>query len=47
MHDAGLKTSLNLHPALGVRSHEEQYAAFAERLGVNPDNRQEISFDIL
>ncbi|MGB3715313.1 MAG: TIM-barrel domain-containing protein [Candidatus Promineifilaceae bacterium] len=46
MHGPGLKITLYLHSALGVRSHEEQYAEFAKRLGVNPDTGQDIRFDI-
>jgi hypothetical protein len=46
MREAGLKTTLNLHPALGVRPHESQYKTFARRLGEDPDRRQAIPFDI-
>lgn len=33
LHENGLRTALNLHPALGIRPHEGMYAAMAERLG--------------
>lgn len=46
LHDAGLRTTLNLHPALGIRPHEDQYEAFATRLGVNPESGLDIPFDI-
>ena len=46
INDLGLRTSLNLHPALGVYPHESQYAAMAKQMGVNPDTKQPIPFDI-
>ena len=46
LHEHRLKTSLNLHPALGVHPHEEQYPAFARFMGVDPDTRTPIPFDI-
>ena len=45
LHEQGLKTALNLHPADGVGPHEAQYEAMAERLGKKPDG-QPIPFDI-
>lgn len=46
LHELGLKTALNLHPALGVRPHEEAYPEMARRLGVDPATEQSIPFDI-
>lgn len=46
LHADGLKTCLNLHPASGVRAHEEQFSEFAKRLGLNPDEQGVIKFDI-
>lgn len=46
MHALGLKVSLNLHPAEGVHPHEEAYAEMARRLGVLPDSREPLPFDI-
>ena len=46
LHDFGLKTALNLHPALGIYPHESQYEAMAERLNVDPKTEQPIPFDI-
>ncbi|WP_420643936.1 TIM-barrel domain-containing protein [Candidatus Leptofilum sp.] len=45
LHEYGLRTALNLHPADGVGPHEAQYEAMAERLGKKPDGRP-IPFDI-
>jgi len=41
-----LRTALNLHPALGVHPHEEQYEDFAKWMGVDPASRTPIHFDI-
>jgi alpha-glucosidase (family GH31 glycosyl hydrolase) len=46
LHDLGLKTSLNVHPAAGVHPHEEAYAAMAQRLGVDSEAEAPIPFDI-
>jgi alpha-glucosidase (family GH31 glycosyl hydrolase) len=46
LHKLGLKTALNLHPASGVYPHEEQYEPMAERLGVDPESKNPIPFDI-
>jgi alpha-glucosidase (family GH31 glycosyl hydrolase) len=45
LHSRGLKTTLNLHPADGVASHEEMYADMAQALGKDTSRRQRIPFD--
>ena len=45
LHDSGLRTALNLHPAEGVHPHEDQYGAFAADLGVDPDSEEPVAFD--
>ena len=45
LHERGLATTLNVHPAEGVHAHEERYAAMARRLGVDPATGQPIEFD--
>ena len=45
IHQHGLKTALNLHPAAGVWPHEEQYREFSENLGKNPESKEPILFD--
>ena len=42
-----MKTSLNLHPALGIRMHEDMYEKAAIAMGLNPEDKQPIYFDIL
>ena len=46
LHSQGLRTALNLHPALGVRPHEVMYAAMARRLGLDPAEGMTIPFNI-
>ena len=46
IHERGLKTALNLHPADGIHSHEAQYQDFAIRMGINPDSGDPIPFDL-
>ncbi len=46
LHDEGLKTSLNLHPAEGIGVHEKAYKSMAEAMGVDPKTEKRIEFDI-
>ncbi|GAA0365008.1 glycoside hydrolase family 31 protein [Alkalibacterium iburiense] len=46
LHDEGMHTSLNLHPAQGVEPHEDAYEDMAHALGIDPSKKQGIEFDI-
>jgi len=46
LHEQGLHTALNLHPAMGVYPHEEQYEELARWMDIDPQSRAPISFDI-
>lgn len=46
IHAHGLKTALNLHPADGVHPHEEIYGEFAQRVGIDPQSKTPIKFDL-
>lgn len=46
LHKKGLKVTLNVHPADGVRPHEEMYVEMAKELGVNYEKEEKIHFDI-
>lgn len=46
LHERNLHVTLNLHPALGVRWFEEQYPEMARRMGIDPDTKMPIPFDI-
>ena len=39
-----LKTTINLHPASGVASFEEQYSAFAKRMNFNTSTKRNIPY---
>ena len=45
LHERGLATALNVHPAEGVHAHEAAYAAMAKRMGIDPDGELPIAFD--
>lgn len=46
LHEQGLKTALNLHPADGIWPHEAAYAAMARRMGIDSLTREPVQFDI-
>ncbi len=46
LHDRGLITALNLHPAEGIHPHEERYPQAARAMGLNPASDKPIPFDI-
>ncbi len=47
LKDNNLKTSLNLHPADGVRRHEDMYEEMARACGIDPATGERVRFDIL
>ena len=46
LHDEGLHTTLNLHPALGVQAFEDAYPAFAAAMGADPAAGEAVPFRI-
>jgi alpha-glucosidase (family GH31 glycosyl hydrolase) len=46
LHEKGLRITLNVHPADGVRAHEEMYTAMARELEVDSDKEIPITFDV-
>lgn len=46
LHSRSMLTTLNVHPADGVRRHEEAYEEMATSLGRDPESGEEIAFDI-
>ena len=46
LHEKNLHTTLNLHPALGVRYFEDCYQDMANAVGVDPKTEQQIPFDM-
>lgn len=45
LHRRGLRVTLNVHPADGVRAFEDAYPAMCQALGVDPASREPILFD--
>ncbi len=45
LHEHGLRVSLNVHPAEGVRAFEEAYPRMAEALGIDPATELPATFD--
>lgn len=46
LHKRGLKTALNLHPALGIYPHEEQYPVMAAEMDIDPASQEPVPFNI-
>lgn len=46
LHENHMKITLNVHPADGVRSFEDNYIKMAKALGINYKEREKINFDI-
>ena len=46
IHEDGMHFSLNVHPADGVRAHEEMYPEMAKALGVDHEHEAPIPFDV-
>ncbi|MCD4747165.1 MAG: glycoside hydrolase family 31 protein [Bacteroidales bacterium] len=45
--EQNIKTCLNLHPASGIQPHEEAYPEFAKAMGIDPETKKYIPFDIV
>lgn len=46
LHDRGMKVTLNVHPAFGIRGHECMYEKMAEAMEIDPTTEQPVEFDI-
>lgn len=46
LHSMGLKTTVNLHPANGVRCFEDMYEEMAKAVGIDPESGKRVDFDI-
>ena len=46
LHTRGMHTTLNLHPAQGVRWFEDRYAEVAKKMGVDPVTKLRVPFAI-
>ena len=45
LHEHGMKVTLNVHPADGVRAYEELYERVAKKLGIDPKSELPVTFD--
>lgn len=45
LHEMDMKITLNVHPADGVRGHEEMYLPMAKEMGVDYENEDKVPFD--
>ena len=45
LHDRGMRTTLNVHPADGVRGHEERYEEMAKAMGVEYEQEDPVVCD--
>ncbi len=45
LHERGLRTTLNLHPAQGVAPHEDAYEAMCEAMGQDPGQKLNVDFN--
>lgn len=46
LHERGMKITLNLHPADGIRAYEDAYPQIAEHMKVDKDAEEPVLFDI-
>lgn len=46
LHKRGLRVTVNLHPANGVRWFEEQYPEMCKAVGINPSTKKSVEFDM-
>ena len=46
LHEHGLRVTLNVHPADGVRAFEDAYAEMATAMGIDPSSGDPIAFDV-
>ncbi|HSO69065.1 MAG TPA: TIM-barrel domain-containing protein [Arachnia sp.] len=46
LHERGLAVTLNVHPADGVRRHEEAYPSVARAVGIDPATGAAVEFDV-
>ncbi|WP_212754622.1 TIM-barrel domain-containing protein [Nakamurella aerolata] len=45
LHQRGLRVTLNVHPADGIRAHEDRYREMATAMGIDPDSKLPVVFD--
>lgn len=46
LHEKGMKVTLNVHPDGGIRAHEERYREMAAAMGIDPETKAPVEFDV-
>lgn len=46
LHEKGIHVTMNVHPADGIRAHEERYPQMAEAMGVDAKKELPVNFDV-
>lgn len=46
LHQKGMHTALNIHPAEGVKAHEEMYEDMARAMGVDAESKDPVNCDL-
>lgn len=46
LHEKGLAVTLNVHPADGIRRHEDAYPQVADAVGIDPESGLPVAFDV-
>lgn len=46
LKEHGFKIPLNVHPSQGIRFFEDQYEAVCERVGIDPETKAPVHFDL-
>lgn len=46
LHRRGMRVTLNVHPADGIRAHEEKYPEMAQAMGVDAEKELPVIFDM-
>ena len=46
LHEQGLRVTLNVHPADGIRAFEDNYPAMADAVGIDPATGDPVAFDV-
>lgn len=45
LHQRGMKVTLNVHPADGIRAYEDAYPKIAKDMGIDPESGLTVEFD--
>lgn len=46
LHQKGMRITLNVHPADGIRGYEEMYPQMAQAMGIDPKSKEPVIMDV-